>query len=78
VLEFVLNVRDVDEPTPILVVDDGNVAGVLKDFLAQRKTFVLAGPVAPEELVAKLTEVLKEKGFENEFRELHRRRDSAG
>ncbi len=58
VLEFVLNVRDIDEHVPVVVVGLSDESGeeVLRDHLAHLGTVVLDG--SPDEVIAGLEQVL--------------------
>jgi DNA-binding response OmpR family regulator len=66
-LEFVFNVRDVTETTPIVVVNGRETARDLEAFLGQRNTFVLAGPVRPTDVAAKVEQIIRSEGEGNVY-----------
>ena len=66
VLEFVLNVRDINEHVPVVVVGrslDESGEEVLRDYLAQLGTVVLDG--SPDQVIAGLEQVLNAERAED-------------
>jgi len=58
VLEFVLNVRDLDEQTPVVVIGSSTDAQSDEAILSQRQTFLLGAFDASDQLGNELEQVL--------------------
>lgn len=58
VLEFVLNVRDIDEQTPIVVIGQATDTQNDQALLSQRRIFLLGEFDAPDRLANELEQVL--------------------
>jgi DNA-binding NtrC family response regulator len=58
VLEFVLNVRDIDEQTPIVVIGQATDTQNDQALLSQRRIFLLCEFDAPDRLANELEQVL--------------------
>ena len=58
VLEFILNVRDFDEQTPVVVIGFSTDAHSDQAILSQRRTFLLGAFDAPDQLANELEQVL--------------------
>jgi len=58
-LEFLLNVRDIDQRTPVIVLGDASGAGVEDDLLTVRQAFILGRFADTDELAHKLKRVIR-------------------
>jgi len=62
VLEFILNVRDIDAHVPVLVIGCGSDENIDKKIIRQAHTIVLDRVHYRDELGGRLKEVVKENG----------------
>ena len=62
VLEFILNVRDLDEQTPVVVIGSSTDAQSDQVLLSQRQTFLLGAFGTPDQLANELEQVLMTGG----------------
>ena len=58
VLEFILNVRDIDDHVPVFVVGRSHENGTDKVLLSLRRTFLLDGPDVQDRLAEELGKAL--------------------
>ncbi|NIU58916.1 MAG: hypothetical protein GWN67_21800 [Phycisphaerae bacterium] len=65
VLEFILNVRDINEKVPVVVIGSGGDEKIDRKIAKQDRTIVLNEVESEDKLTEKLAQVLKENEIED-------------